>query len=827
MNRRDFIKYLGTVGALGTGSNWVVDRLWAMVQDGQLGRDLAESPGLESWVNSICQLCPGGCGIKVRLVDGLPVKIKGNPVYPINRGGLCPVGHSGLQLLYNPDRIRYPMKRAGTPGSNQWEPVSWSEALRTIQNKLSQMRFSRHTQRLAFLDGGSRGLSTMIFKQFLSTFGSPNYIRTDEWENRKVVYHFMQGSDNMPGFDLENTQFVLSFGADLLEAESSVVWFSRHLTAMRHRPGQPRGRLVQIDPRQSITAVKSDKWIRIRSGTEGALALGIAYMIIQENLYDREFIEKYTSGFEDWIDDTGNKHIGFKTLVLSDYYPEAVWRMTGISIEDIVMLARNFAENQPAVAICGKNVIRHPNGFFAQMAIHSLNALAGSFGRPGGIINREGLPLDDWPVPYLDETARKGLREVRIDQSRTEFLPFAPNVPSNLATHILEDQPYPIELLFLYKSNPVFELAEQAKVKKALEKIPFVVSFSSFLDESSQFAHLILPDSLYLESWQVDFDVPYTYFDHLGVGQPVINPIGNTKSTGDFILELANAIGGTFNSSLPFRNYYSAIRWVAERVFKSGRGIVAQGEFDEAWVEFLENRGWRYPRHKTFDEFWQRLIVQGGWVDPVRTQVFLKDAFNTPSGKFEFYLLGVKQDLEKYALARAKLTSTSSDFELENMIKDLKIQARGDTLYLPHHEPTRFLGDEFDYPYYLIPFDINTTGYGDAINSPMLLEMIGFRQYMRWDSWAEIHPETALELGVQEGGWIWIESPVWKAEVRVRISSGVHPELVNIPIGLGHTNMGRYPKNKGINPHELLVNDFDRMGGIPSKLGTRVNLYKA
>lgn len=804
---------MGAAGVFTISSNWVVDRLWSS-QNGQIQDYLAEPPGIESWVNSICQLCPGGCGIKVRLVDGLPVKIEGNPYYPVNRGGLCPVGHSGLQMLYNPDRIQGPAKRVGAPGSSQWESIGWEEALQMIQERLTQMRLSGRAHQFVFMDGNSRGLLRMVFEQFVKALGSPNYIRTDDWDNRKVAFRLLEGQEDLPGLDLENARFILSFGADLLEAESSLVWFSRHLGSMRRDPDRRRGLLVQIDHRLSVTAVKSDKWIPITPGTEGALALGIAYMVIQEDLYDKEFIEKYTFGFEDWTDAAGKRHQGFKTLVLSQYYPEAVYRITGVPMEDIILLARSFAENPPAVAICGKGVLGHPNGFYAQIAIHALNALVGNFGRSGGIIHRAGLPFESWPEPELDDVARLGLSKPRIDQGGSNSFPLAKSVAANLASQIIAENPYSVEVLFLHKTNPVFDLAEPQKVKQALAKIPLVVSFSSFLDESSEFAHLVLPDAIYLEGWQTDFEVPYTYYDHFGVGPPVIRPIGNSKPTVDLILELARAFGGSVSRSLPFKDYVSVIRWAAERVFESGRGTIAGEAFDEAWVGYLERRGWRHPRHRSFEDFWQELMNQGAWVDPARRQIFRKVFFDTPSGKFEFYMQGLKQELEKRTW-------------IEEDPKNFRIQARDDTIYLPHHEPVRFAGDEFEYPFHLIPFEINIVGNGTVTNSPLLMEMVGFRQYVRWDSWAEINPETAKEIGVSEGDKIWIESPAGKVKVRVRIYPGAHPDMVNLPLGLGHTAFGRYTKNRGINPNILLVKDFDFLSGILARLGTRVKIYKA
>ncbi len=826
MNRREFLKYMTAFGAMTAGSNWLVERLWSMMQEGELTGELAEPPGIESWANSICRLCPGGCGVRVRLIDGLPVKIDGNPLYPVNRGGLCATGHAGLQILYNPDRLKGPMKRVGPAGSSHWQPISWEEALALIKDRLVQLRKAGHAHRMAFLDGGSRGLASKVFKQFVTAFGSPNYIRTDEWENRKFVYRFMQGYDDIPGFDLERARFVLSFGADLLEAEGSIVWFSRQLSIMRQNSERPRGSLVQIEPRMSVTAVKADKWVPVKVGSEGALALGIAYIMIQEELYNKDFVEKYTFGFDDWKDHTGNLHIGFKTLVLQNYYPEAVSRITGVPIEDIVLLARSFAANQPGVAICGQGMARQTNGFYAMMAVHALNALVGNLEKAGGVITRQGLPLNDWPEIQLDEVARLSLGEERIDQAQSTVYPLAPHIPENLINRILTDHPSPIEVLFLYKSNPVFEWTDPESTRKALEKIPLIISFSSFMDETSELAHLILPESFYLESWQDDFNLPYTNFDHFGISKPVIKPIGNTRDIIDVILSLANALGGTVAQSLPFQNHTAILKWVAKKLFESGRGVVAQSEFDQAWVAYLEERGWRYPRHKTFQEFWEALLAQGGWVDPVQHHVSLKDAFKTSSNKFEFYLLSLQNELNKFAEREAKINKTSAEFVLGSMVDKLKISARGDVLYLPHHEPARIAGDEFDYPYLLIPYELNLLGDGNAANAPMLLEMVGFRHYIRWNSWIEIHPDTARELGLHEGDWVWVQSPNGRIKTKVHIFPGAQPNMIYMPLGLGHTAMGRYAKNVGANLNSILVKDFDFMSGIPAKIGTRVKLFK-
>ncbi len=189
-------------------------------------------------------------------------------------------------------------------------------------------------------------------------------------------------------------------------------------------------------------------------------------------------------------------------------------------------------------------------------------------------------------------------------------------------------------------------------------------------------------------------------------------------------------------------------------------------------------------------------------------------------------MLGLKKELEKYAQQEARLNHTSVEFVLGSMTNNLKLTARGDVIYLPHHEPQRFAGNEFDYPFYLIPYEINVFGNGAAANSPMLLEMSGFRQYVRWDSWVEIHPEAARAVGIKDGDRVWIESPAGRVRVRVRVFAGTQSDMIHFPVGLGHTAVGRYAKDKGANPNSILVNDFDLMSGIPSKLGTRVRIYR-
>jgi anaerobic selenocysteine-containing dehydrogenase len=713
------------------------------------------------------------------LVDGRPVKIDGNPLYPINRGTLCPAGHSGLQVLYDPDRIKSPLKRVGGRGEHKWEAISWDEALLQLQTKLTELRGKQLPHRLVFMDGDSRGLMFTVITRFMKAYGSPNYLRTDF--NAHSAVRFMQGGSGEIAYDISNANYVLSFGFDFLEAEGSPMWLARMYGQLRQSEHRARARIVQVDTRYSITAAKADKWIPVNPGTEGALALGIACVIVQEELYDKEFIAENTLGFDDWEDTTGAKHIGFKTLVMREYYPEAVSRVTGVPIEDIIRIARGFGQERHAVALCGKGASSYSNGFWNQAAIQALNALAGNIGKPGGVIPQLGPPFSPLADVIHDEISKKGLSQSKFPAAG------------------LYSNEFPAEVLLLYHSNPVFEFSDTKKVIGAVQKIPFIVSFSSFMDESTEYADLILPDHTYLEKWQDDTDVPGIGFPHVGIRKPIVGPLYDTRHTGDVLIQLAHALDGTVSKSFDHPDFLTLMKQSIKGIYESGSGSIVSEEFAESMMIYLEKRGWRVESAASFDDFWQKLVEKGGWVAAPRYLTLRRDLFQTPSGRFEFYLQSLKE----------------------------RIQKDDDELLLPHYVPPEFIGNENEYPLYFKVYDTNTLFGGTGANQQMLLEMVGHRFYQRWDSWVEINPETAGELGIMHNDLVWVESSRGKIKARAMLFAGAMPEVLSMPAGLGHTSYGRFAKNRGANPNDIIADKFDPVSKMPAKFSTRVKVYKA
>jgi anaerobic selenocysteine-containing dehydrogenase len=792
ISRRDLLKM---IGAATFGMALPDELLHALPKEGEW------IPYEENWSTGICLQCPSGCGLRIRSVNQWPVKLEGIKDYPINKGRLCPKGQSGLQVLYDPDRIRHPLKRKGKRGEGSWEKTSWKEGVDLVVERLKTLRQEGRPHHLVVLGGRYRGHMMELMARFLEAYGSPNHLGNTERGSQGILkgHFFTMGVEEHLAIHWEEVNYVLSFGSSLLEASRPSLrnlWGYGFLR--RGRPGV-RGKMVQIEPRFSVTASKADQWIPIQPGTDGALALGIAYWLIKENKYHKQFVNNHTFGFEDWKGPDGKSHMGFKTLVLNQYSPEVVSLLTGVPEEVIVRIAREFSSHPPSIAISGRGVGMQTNGTYAQMAIDCLNALAGSIDHRGGLLLQRKPPFQRWPSVQKDGIAQKGLSQPRMDGAGSIPFPFAEEVPYILPERIEKGEPYPIDTLFLYYTNPLFSIPEPEKFRNALEKIPFIVSFSPFMDEATMYSDVVLPDGTYFERWQDDHVEPGLGFPMFGLRSPAIQPpLYDVRNTGDALIDIAKGLGGTVGRSFPWKDYQEALRDVIRGVFASKRGSI---------------------KAKNFDEFWKALIERGGWWDPPYPFGEWKKRFNTPSRKFEFYSLAIEQGLKEAVKRSSK--------DLEQVVKELKIEAMGDEVFLPHFEKPRSVGDEGEYPFHLINYKLMTMAEGRGANQPYLQEIIGPHLYERWESWVEMNPETGQKMGIKDGDPVWVESKTGKVKTKARLFPGTHPKCIHIPYGQGHKAYGRWAKGRGVNPNDLLMREYDYLGGFVSYYSTRVKVYKA
>ncbi|UCE05120.1 MAG: molybdopterin-dependent oxidoreductase, partial [bacterium] len=300
LNRRNFLKIIGGATAGAGLSTWILSSLQSSPNYSE--QEIISGPGIESWVNSLCDLCECGCGISVRLIDGVPVKVSGNKLHPLNRGGVCMRGQAGLEILYNPDRIQNPMRRVGERGSGQWEKIPWEEALTEVVKNLTQLQISEQLNELVFLVNNISEPKNRLFKRFATAFGTPYYFKCGLTYPNQAHYRLMHGSDQDYCYDLKRTNYILSFGSHFLESEPAAGWYTRMYGYMRRERKGTRVKIVQVDPQLSVTGMKADEWVPIKPGTYGALALGIAHVIIEEDQYDKDFVDNNSFGFNDWRD---------------------------------------------------------------------------------------------------------------------------------------------------------------------------------------------------------------------------------------------------------------------------------------------------------------------------------------------------------------------------------------------------------------------------------------------------------------------------------------------------------------------------------------------
>lgn len=738
-------------------------------------------PGEETFVSSTCLLCPAHCGIRARLIDGGFSRIDGNPLHPVSQGGLCPKGRAGIQLAYHPGRLKGPVQRVGPPGSDVFEPISWDAALDRVTAALRSAHETGDAASVEWLVGDAQGVMGELISAFCRAYGTERITVDDYRDGSAEVMRLCQGINAPPAYDLRSSDLVVSFGAGLSEA-----WWALPLAARaRDTSTGSERRWVQIDVRLSRTAVSADEWIPIRPGTYGTLALGLAYLLAKEGLYDADTVSGRVSGWEDWTDETGARHAGFRSLVLRHGGPDNVSSRTGVPVAQLTELAKAFGTAQRPVAIWDHAVSWRRGGLSDALAIHALNVLRGGLNRPGGVLVQAPLalpgPLDQAPAGTVD-LSRRPLTSTTWPHESGEGAGSAAKV------------------LFLYQSNPVASAARSEAVRHVLSQIPLVVSFSPFLDESARYANLVLPDHTYLERWQ-DAPAPAAVpFPVWGVVRPIVAPLQNTRATGDVILNLASRLGGAVGSRFRWSSVEEIVRERGIALAGAHRGSAFVEAFRQNELRELEDRGWWLPHGESPEEYWQTILKTGGWFDPIHD-------YHDRSG------------VSQHADGRVWIFPAEARSRLQRSGEQL---AEG-FLPITADAPASSKAVEGAFSLRLIPFRVLTLASGGTSLMPWLLEHLGVLTGHAWEAWAEVNPKTARELGLQQGQRVRVESEQGAFEATVRIFAGAQPGVVNVPYGL-HTQAHGWGEARGANPLVAVGSQVDPVAGLPDWYSTYVRL---
>jgi anaerobic selenocysteine-containing dehydrogenase len=469
--------------------------------------------------HSVCALdCPDACSVLVQVEDGRATRLKGNPDHPVTRGFLCGKVAQYLEREYSPQRLLYPQKRVGPKGAGVFERITWEEALDTVADKLGDIAREFGPEAiLPYSYAGTMGLlnGSGMDRRFFHRLGASRLDRTicssAGGAALTATLGYRYGTEPE---QFANSKFILVWG-------SNTHGTNVHLWPFIVEARRKGAKLWVIDPIRTRTAALADRYSRINPGSDLALALGLAHVILAEKLHDADYTARHTNGFDEF------------SKLACDYTPERVASLTGISKEEIVELARAYATTRPAVIRIGYGVQRSDRGGSAVRAIAALPALTGSWKEAGGgaqlstsqafQFNRAALEM-----PELQKRSTLG-REARIINM------------SELGKALTEVDSPPVKAMVVYNSNPAAIAPNQNLVMKGLQRDDlFTVVLEQFATDTADFADILLPATTFLE--HTDLYLAYGHY-HLQLARPAVEAPGEARSNVDVFRDLADCMG--------------------------------------------------------------------------------------------------------------------------------------------------------------------------------------------------------------------------------------------------------------------------------------------
>ena len=488
---------------------------------------------MKNTIRSICQGCHCQCGVIVHLEDGRVTRVTGDPEHPMNRGFICVKGRAQPELLYHPDRLKYPMRRLGERGGGRWQRVSWDAALDDIAGRLAKIQSKYGSESIAVITGTGPRTGNNVARLFTLMFGTPNRISVD---NHICFAPSTIAERNTYG---EMTT-MMEVGPDYRNAECIVVWGANPL--LSHPPRgeeivqarRKRGaKLIVVDPRRTALAALADLWLQVRPGTDVALALGMINVIINEGLYDQEFVSKWCYGFEEL-----RQHVrGFS--------PEKVAEITWLAPDNIKAAARLYATTRPAVLHHRIGVEHNINSTQTNRALAILIALTGNLDVKGGNLCQQ-LP-EGFVHPGRQFKVDRAIREKRLGGQ--EFpLPAGPDVQEGfvhcaLAVEaMLKGKPYPLKALYCTAGNPAVNMQNSRRMWQALKNLEFLVVADFFMTPTAELADFVLPASTWLEKDDMGDFPNLMYTNYIAAGRKALEPLHECWDDRKILIELGKRI---------------------------------------------------------------------------------------------------------------------------------------------------------------------------------------------------------------------------------------------------------------------------------------------
>jgi anaerobic selenocysteine-containing dehydrogenase len=476
ISRRNFLKLTGLGAAAATVLTGCGPAARYVTRQAYFNMPEYSAVGQSTYYATTCMECPAGCGLVMRTLEGHALKPDGNPNHPVSMGKICSRGLVGVQGLYNPDRIKNPVRRSGEDNTK----ITWDDALTVVNTALNNPKTT------AFYMGLTSDHLYDLTVELAAKIGAPAPVRYGAlgmFDGRAALAAAAKqvfGTGGFPYFDIGGSDLVVSFGANFLETWVSPLAYSRGYG--KHRRSfenfKKRGYFVAIEPRRSMTAGSADLWLPVNAGSEGLVALALAKLI--------------------------KDRYGVEPLDTSAVDVEAAAKSAGVSAEQLNTLADRVVAAEHPLFIPGGQALSHANGLATAVQILALNVAVGSFGRPGGVYLAPAPAEAITLAPVQDLIARMNAGQV--------------------------------ETLFVHGTNPVFELPTSLGFADALKKVKQVVSFASYFDETAMVSNYILPDHTPLESWGYQRTLAGSDRKIVSGVQPVVVPLYDTRATADVLL---------------------------------------------------------------------------------------------------------------------------------------------------------------------------------------------------------------------------------------------------------------------------------------------------
>ena len=807
-------------------------------------------PAKGEWVASTCQGCTQWCAIQIFVQDGRATRVRGNPLSKTNHGHVCPRGHRIPQQMYDPDRIKVPMKRTnpakGRGIDPKWVPITWDEALDTVADRMIALRKAGETEKFVYMRGRYSSTSTdLLYGTLPKVFGTPNYFSHSAIcaEAEKMGSGLTQGFFGYRDYDLEKTQCLVVWGCDPLASNRMVP------NAIR-RFGEivKRGTVIAVDPRLSNAASKAHEWLPLLPGTDGALAGAIAHVLLVEGLWNREFVGDFKDGRNLFMAGQAVDEAAFAekethgivrwwNLELKDRTPAWAEKETAIPAAQILRVARAMGKAAPKTAVwMGPGAAMHPRGTYSAMAVHALNGILGSIDVEGGVWQSSSVSLAKFPSAdkYVDEQAKAASKGKKLDGRGAKDMPAMMNarpgsgvVTNNVANGILKN-PGAVKVFMSTWNNFNFSCTGADRWDKAMAQVPFFVHMVTNPSEMTQFADIVLPATFNsAEGWSIVGNMGNGH-GYASIQQGAVKRLWDVKQEETEVMWL-------LAEKLKARGFANLFDYYSKE-FKdpeTGKAPASAMEFSITAAKMSSASLWK-PKEPLKGDAplagWDDFRKKGMFSGPKYT---LKKGwggkFNTATKKFEFY----SETLKKGLLEHAKKHETTAD----DILAVSGYVARGEVAFVPHYEPPKRHGSFQEYPYTFIDYKSRLNREGRSANLPWYQE---FKKVDPGDvSWADVlkmNPADGAKLGLKTGDAVRITSMAGSITAQLKLWEGVRPGTVTKCYGQGHWAYGRvaakdYAKAVplGGNNNEILVDDYDRLSGATARNGgfTGVRVQKA